>query len=281
MERPDNTAVRTALWRALHVQVDAEPYILEDEIGLKLVAPSDDWQQRPDMRFTQRLRASVVGRARFVEDFIVDQSKRGISQLVVLGAGLDTFAQRKTGIASKLQIYEIDRTATLDWKRQRLTELGFRIPKFLHYVGVNFEMSSWWDRLLKAGFDVNQPTVLTCTGVSLYLTREANVAMLNQVAELAPGSKVAISFYLPVDLLDEEDRAMQNLAEKGAQEAGTPMMSFFSPDELLALGTEAGINDVRLVTTKDLEYSYFSNRTDNLLPASGEIFLLGTTSKSD
>lgn len=116
MERPDNTAVRTALWRALHVQVDAEPYILEDEIGLKLVAPSDDWQQRPDMRFTQRLRASVVGRARFVEDFIVDQSKRGISQLVVLGAGLDTFAQRKTGIASKLQIYEIDRTATLDWK---------------------------------------------------------------------------------------------------------------------------------------------------------------------
>lgn len=142
-------------------------------------------------------------------------------------------------------------------------------------------MSSWWDRLLKAGFDVNQPTVLTCTGVSLYLTREANVAMLNQVAELAPGSKVAISFYLPVDLLDEEDRAMQNLAEKGAQEAGTPMMSFFSPDELLALGTEAGINDVRLVTTKDLEYSYFSNRTDNLLPASGEIFLLGTTSKSD
>lgn len=44
---PDNTAVRTALWRALHLQTDAKPYILEDEVGLKLIAPNQGWQQRP------------------------------------------------------------------------------------------------------------------------------------------------------------------------------------------------------------------------------------------
>ena len=98
---PDNTAVRTALWRALHVQVDAKPSILEDETGLKLIAPADDWQQRPDMKFTKRLRASVVARARFIEDLIIEESKQGITQYVILGAGLDTFAQRNQGVASK------------------------------------------------------------------------------------------------------------------------------------------------------------------------------------
>ncbi len=72
---PDNTAVRTALWRALHIQEDAKPHIFEDEIGLKLIAPSDDWHQRPDMKFTKRLRASIVARARFIEDLIIEQCK--------------------------------------------------------------------------------------------------------------------------------------------------------------------------------------------------------------
>ena len=79
---PDNTAVRTALWRALHLKVDAEPLLLEDEIGLKLIAPNDDWQQRPDMKFTKRLQASIIARARFIEDLIVEQCKQGISQYV-------------------------------------------------------------------------------------------------------------------------------------------------------------------------------------------------------
>src|SRR5580698_9194351 len=38
--KPDSTAVRVALWRAQHVQIDPPPHVLEDEIGLKLVAPS-------------------------------------------------------------------------------------------------------------------------------------------------------------------------------------------------------------------------------------------------
>ena len=170
---PDNTAVRTSLWRALHVQVDAKPHIIEDEIGLKLIDPPPDWQERPDMKFTKRLRASIVARARFVDDLIIEQSNHGITQYVILGAGLDTFAQRKPDIASKLRIYEIDQPATLNWKQQRLIELGFGVPEYLHFVPVNFETSSWWEELLKAGFDINKPAVVSCTGVTLYLTKEA------------------------------------------------------------------------------------------------------------
>jgi methyltransferase (TIGR00027 family) len=277
IKEPDNTSVRTALWRALHVQVDAKPSILEDEIGLKLIAPPDDWPQRPDMKFTKRLRASIIARARFIEDLIIEQSQQGIRQYVILGAGLDTFAQRRTAIASKLQIYEIDQPDTLAWKQQRLIELGFGIPEYLHFVSVNFETSFWWDQLLKAGFDTSQPAVVACTGVSLYLTKEAITATLNQMATLAPGSTFAITFYLPIDLMDEEDRPLQEIAAKGALAAGTPFVSFFIPNEILELAREAGFKETKIISTKDMEQYYFTNRTDHLLPASGEVFLLATT----
>jgi len=272
IREPDNTAVRTALWRALHVQVDAKPYI-----GLKLIAPPDDWQQRPDMKFTKRLRASIIARARFIESLIIEQSKQGINQYVILGAGLDTFAQRRPDIASRLQVYEIDQPDTLTWKQQRLIELDFGVPAYLHFGPVNFETSSWWEQLLKAGFNINKPAVVACTGVTLYLTKEAIIATLNQLATLASGSKLAMTFYLPMELLDEEDKPIHEIGEKGAREAGTPFVSFFSPNEILALAREAGFKEAETISTKDMEQLYFADRTDNLLPASGEVFLLATT----
>ena len=67
-ETADRTAVRVALWRAMHLQVDPPPHVLEDEIGLQLAAPDDDWRRRPDMAVnaTSRARASIVARARFI-----------------------------------------------------------------------------------------------------------------------------------------------------------------------------------------------------------------------
>ncbi|HTB51909.1 MAG TPA: class I SAM-dependent methyltransferase [Ferruginibacter sp.] len=276
---PDNTAVRTALWRALHVQVDARPHILEDEVGLQLIAPNKGWQQRPDIHpeFTKRLRASIVARARFIEDIIIEQSKKGITQYVILGAGLDSFAQRRPDIASQLQIFEIDQPDTQAWKQRRLTELGFGIPEGLHFISVNFEKSSWWEQLLKAGFDINKPAVVACTGVTLYLTKEAITSTLAPLATLAPGSTLAMSFYLPMELLDEEDKFLQQLGEKGAQEAGTPFISFFATNEILYLANEAGFKKSKTISTKDMEALYFTNRPDHLSPASGEVFLLATT----
>ena len=107
---PDDTAVRVALWRALHLEVDSPPYVFEDEVGLKLVAPDERWRSRPDMStFTRPFRAAIVARARFVEDVVAEQAARGVRQYVILGAGLDTFAQRRPELASRLLVFEIDR----------------------------------------------------------------------------------------------------------------------------------------------------------------------------
>src|SRR4051812_29226153 len=96
---PDDTAVRVALWRALHVEIDSPPHVLEDEVGLQLAAPKDDWRSRPDMsQFTRPFRASILARARFIEDLVAKQVARDIRQYVILGAGLDTFAQRRADL---------------------------------------------------------------------------------------------------------------------------------------------------------------------------------------
>lgn len=136
MAQPDSTAVRTALWRAMHVAVDSPPYVLEDEIGLELAAPDGRWRDRPDMdaAATRPFRASIVARSRFIEDLVEERSASGVGQYVILGAGLDTFAQRRPEIASRLKVFEVDRPAHQAWKRNRLMELGFGIPEWLRPV---------------------------------------------------------------------------------------------------------------------------------------------------
>ncbi len=276
----DGTAVRVALWRALHVQVDPPPHVLEDEIGLQLAAPDDGWRDRPDMHpaGTSPFRAAIVARARFIEDLVVEQAGRGVAQYVILGAGLDTFAQRRTEIASDLRVFEVDQPGPQAWKRQRLIELGFGVPEWLRLVPVDFEAGgSWWDQLATAGFDPGRPAVVVSTGVTMYLSKEANMATLRQLAGLAPGSTLAMTFLLPAELLDDADRLGLEMAAKGARASGTPFISFYSPDDMLALARDVGFNHARHVAGSSLAERYFADRTDGLRPSSGEDLLVAST----
>jgi methyltransferase (TIGR00027 family) len=276
----DSTAVRVALWRALHVEVDPPPHVLEDEIGLKLVAPDDGWRRRPDMdpSFTRLFRASIVARARFIEDLVVEQAGRGVRQYVILGAGLDTFAQRRPEVASGLKVFEVDRPGPQAWKRRRLIELGFGVPAWLRFVPVDFEAGdAWSERLKTAGFDAGQPTVVASTGVSMYLTKDAIAATLRQVAALAPGSTLAMTFLLPLELADPEVRPGLEAAEKGARASGTPFISFFAPPEMVALARQAGFSEVRHVSAVTLAQRYFAGRTDRLRPPNNSEELLVAT----
>ena len=269
---PDNTAVRVALWRALHAQVDAPPHILEDDIGLRLVAPDADWRLRPDMDpvFTRPFRASILARARFIEDLVLEQAQRGVGQYVILGAGLDTFVQRRPEMASKLRVFEIDRPAPQAWKRQRLIDVGLGIADGLRLVPVDFETSDAWVKGLTAsGFDAHRAAVVASAGVSIYLSKDAVASTLRDAAALAPGSILAMTFVLPIELADPQLRPGLELAQKGARAAGTPFVSFFTPAEMLALARQAGFKEVRHVSAADLRERYFAGRTDGLYPPNG------------
>lgn len=277
---PDNTAVRTALWRALHLEIDAAPAVFEDKVGLMLAAPGEGWQNRPDMSpFTRPFRASIVARARFVEDLLATRIASGVMQYVILGAGLDTFAQRKPELASGIQVFEIDQPSPQAWKRRRLVELGMGLPSFLHLVPVDFEAGdAWRERLEASGFNPQEPAVVASTGVSMYLTRDAVAATLRQVASLAQGSMLAMTFMLPIELNDPEIRFGVERAAEGAKASGTPWLSFFTPAEMLSMAHEAGFKTAEHVSAQALGERYFTGRSDGLRPpVNSEEFLVATT----
>ncbi|MFF7644492.1 SAM-dependent methyltransferase [Streptomyces canus] len=271
----DHTAVRVALWRALHVRADPPPHVLEDEIGLRLAGPDAGWRERPDMDVdaTRRTRASIVARTRYVEDLVVE---RAVDQYVVLGAGLDTFAQRsgpELAAERGLRVFEVDQPGPQAWKRRRLERLGFGVPEWLRLVPVDFE-GDWWGRLAEAGFDPGRPAVVASTGVTMYLTREANAATFRLVAQLAPGSTLVTTFLRPPEDVEPDQKPQLAAAVRGARAAGTPFLSFFRPAEILALARESGFREARHVPVEELDQRYFRGRTDGVRPSRGEELML-------
>jgi O-methyltransferase involved in polyketide biosynthesis len=234
---PDSTAVRVALWRAIHVQADPEPHVLDDEIGLRLADPENGWRDRGDMHpdGTRTFRASIVARSRFAEDLVAGQAARGVTQYVLLGAGLDTFVQRRPELAAALTVYEVDRPGPQAWKRRRVPD--------------DFETDrSWWTKLATAGFDPG---------------RRAGVADTGRAAV--------------IELPDPNEQTGRRFAEDGARASGTPFLSFFSPAEILELARTSGFARVEHGSAAELNKRYFSGRTDGLRTSNGEELLVAWT----
>jgi methyltransferase (TIGR00027 family) len=204
---------------------------------------------------------------------------RGVAQYVLLGAGLDTFAERRPELAARLAVFEIDEPATQAWKQRRLAELGLVVPGSLRFVPVDFERGeAWLARLGACGFDAGKPAVVASTGVSMYLTKEAIAATLREVASLPSGSTLVMSFMLPIELAEPAMRPGIEAAARGARANGTPWLSFFTPDEMLTLAREAGFTQVAHVSADALSARYFAGRSDGLrLPSNSEELLVATT----
>jgi O-methyltransferase involved in polyketide biosynthesis len=153
------------------------------------------------------------------------------------------------------------------------------IPSFLRLVPADFEAGdAWWERLAVAGFDSGRPAVVASTGVSMYLTKEAIVATLRQVAALAPGCTLAMSFMLPIEIADPDLRPGIERAAAGARANGTPFISFFTPTETLTLARNAGFREVEHLSAATLAERYFAGRTDGLRrPSNSEELLVATT----
>jgi len=276
MSEPDSTAVRTALWRALHLLIDPPPHVVEDDLALALAAPPEGWRTRGDMHpeGTRGFRASIIGRARFIEDLVRERARDGVEQYVLLGAGLDTFAQRAA--LPGLRVFEIDRPEPQAWKRERLAALGLPMPVL---VPVDFEAgASWPAQLAAAGFAAAKPAVVASAGVSMYLTAEANFATLRDVARFAPGSTFVMTFLLPAELNEAAARSGVEQARQGARASGTPFISFYAPAQIVDLAREAGFRTAQHVSAAEITARYFAGRADGLRPPFGaEEFLVATT----
>ena len=276
--KPDTSAARTALWRLLHVELDAPPPVLADMIGAQLLSPEPGWRERPDMdpEGTKPFRAAIVARARFVEDYVLREAERGVSQYVILGAGLDTFAQRHAN-ERIVSVYEIDQPGASAWKRNRLAELGLPWPSWLKFVPVDFEQDQDWRAALRAsGFDERRPAVFASLGVSMYLTKAATADLFQKIADLAPGSTLIMTFMRPIENYDPALRIALERASIGAKAAGTPWISLYEPDSILQMVHQAGFRNARHLAAAQWAASYFSGRSDGLAPAEAEELVIAS-----
>jgi methyltransferase (TIGR00027 family) len=176
-----------------------------------------------------------------------------------------------------MQIFEVDQPGPQAWKKKRLAETGFALPSWLHFVPVDFEKQSWWERLLASGFEAKKPAFVVSTGVSMYLTKDANMATLRQMAQLAPGSTFTMTFMLALDLLPPPERATMEFVMKRAAESGTPFLSLFPPPEMLAMAKDAGFKRAEYVSAADIFQRYFAQRSDGLNAGTAEAFLVAGT----
>ncbi|MFC6345589.1 class I SAM-dependent methyltransferase, partial [Nocardioides hankookensis] len=164
-----------------------------------------------------RLRVFIAARHRFAEDSLAAAVERGVAQVVVLGAGLDTFAYRNPFAGTR--VFEVDFPATGVWKRERLADAGIEVPESVAYVGVDFETDDLVARLVEAGFDDAAPAFFVWLGVVPYLTEEAVTTTLRSIASV-PGAEVVLDYTNPAHelrLTAQGDRAdlIARVAEVG------------------------------------------------------------------
>ena len=211
-ERPTHTAEGVAIQRALHQTLDAEPKILNDPIAVRLVDPSSDFYKTfvrglekmpPALRL--RRRGYAVMRSRYTEDCLAESLAHGISQYVIMGAGLDTFGYRQPSWAASLRIFEVDHPATQRRKLATLSAAGIQIPKNVIFTPVNFEEVSLEEGLVAGGFDPGVSTFFSWLGVAAYLTQEAIDRTLTFVLATPRSSEIVLDFMVPNELLAPED----------------------------------------------------------------------------
>jgi methyltransferase (TIGR00027 family) len=246
MERePSQTAFAVASYRAAH-QVLEGAAIFEDPLALAIIgADPSAFFENPEFHESRRgIRFFVVARSRIAEDAVRrGVEERHVTQLVVLGSGLDTYAYRNP-FEGRLKVFEVDHPATQAWKRHRLTEAGITIPPSLTYAPVDFERDSLTDQLAAAGLDPNARTFFTWLGVVPYLTGEAIASTLSQIASHPGGGEVVFDYSEPREDIDPELRAHH--AERAARVAsvGEPFLSFFRPEDLHAQLSDAGFSEI-------------------------------------
>jgi methyltransferase (TIGR00027 family) len=254
---PSHTALLVARQRAAHQVLD-HGSILNDPFAMKIL-PEDEkdvpqFSNEHPMASIGRL--CTAARSRIAEDALSEAVERGTRQIVILGAGLDTFALRNPNGAQQILIYEVDHPATQAWKRQRLAEAQLVLPPWLTLVPVDFERDDLGEMLAGAGFQQNSPAFFTWLGVVPYLTQEAIGSTLDYMASI-PSSEVVFDYMESPHALSDEIREFVKERSKQLEKIDERMASRFEPDGIAAILRSHGFCEI-----EDIDFQEIRSRFD-------------------
>ena len=258
---PSRTALAAATYRAFHQILDGAR-LFKDPLALTILG--DDARLVEDsaranaqaLNLHRGMRLFVAGRSAIAEARLKNAVEaRGVTQLVVLGAGLDTFAYRNP-FDDRLKVFEVDHPATQAWKRRRLGEVGIAVPPTLTYAPVDLETENLIEALQIAGFDPARRSFFLWLGVVPYLTRDAIRATLSQIAGLPGGAEVIFDYSDPPETLGKRARAAHKARAERVARVGEPFLSNFEPADLHAELTSLGFSKIDDLGPRELMRLY-------------------------
>ncbi|MCG8507004.1 MAG: SAM-dependent methyltransferase [Sphingomonadales bacterium] len=202
-----------------------------------------------DKTLLPRLQASMtlLTRARYAEDRLVEAMARGVDQYIILGAGLDSFSLRRADLAGRLRVYEIDHPDSQRVKLDRMANAGLKPTLATEYLAMDFTRDSLGKVLARSGLDTSKPAFVSWMGVTYYLPQAAIAETLSALAGLLPaGSGLALD-YMDARLFDPDFLATRpDIAPSMAkffmatERLGEPLITGFSPDEIDRLLADCG-----------------------------------------
>ena len=259
------TALTSAAARAAHLLVDHEPLIFVDALARTLLGERADELIAYHQRFGSHpvlagARTEVLCRSLFTESLLTESD---LSQYVILGAGLDTYAYREGAGRS---VFEVDHPRSQAWRRHAIEAAGITVHHGPTFVPVDLERDSLLDALVASGFDLARPSFVSLLGVSMYLTGSALTRVIAELASFAAGSQVVVDYMLAPALRDDAGRAYAEAVGAAVAEDGEPWLSFYAPGDLTPMFVDQGFTSVRHVALADSVDPDLWRRTDALAP---------------
>jgi methyltransferase (TIGR00027 family) len=251
---PSRTALIPARQRAAHQALD-HGSVLEDPFALKILGEDEKdvltFANAHPLASIGRL--LTVARSRIAEEASSEAVGRGIGQIVILGAGLDTFALRNPH-GARVRVYEVDHPATQAWKRQRLAEAQLALPSWLVFTPVDFERDDLGRQLVDAGFQPDSPAFFSWLGVAPYLTPQAIGGALDYMASI-PKSEVVFDYMEPSEAFSDELREAVTQRTEQQEKTDERWASRFAPAAIAALLRSHGFSDI-----EDIDYRQIAAR---------------------
>jgi methyltransferase (TIGR00027 family) len=281
------TALGVAVIRALHYEDDIKPKVFEDWRTSELVKPEEreaivalmkgniskvlpgvdrlsaDELEKLVPRLAGLMPATplLLARARYNEESLGQAMQRGVTQYVLIGAGMDTFALRRQDLAERLQVFEVDLAASQEFKRSRILEAGLVLPSNLHFAPADFERDGVADVLRRMPFDSAKPAFFAWLGVMMYLTVDAALKTLASVRSIAaPGSEIVFDYFDAAHFAPEARTTAANILFEMVAARGEPFRSCFHPQELAAMLSRLGWELVDEIGPEEQKRRFWSER---------------------
>jgi len=264
-DEPSRTALMIARQRAAHQVLD-HGSILHDPFAMKILREDEN----EVLQFANLHPLAGIGRlfttarSRIAEDALSKAVESGIRQIVILGAGLDTFALRNPHGALEIRIYEVDHPATQAWKRQRLADAEIALPPWLIFVPVDFERDDVGEKLAAAGFQQNSPAFFTWLGVMPYLTEDAIGRTLDYMASIQ-NAEVVFDYVEPPEAFSEELRQLEKARTEQLEKIGERSCSRFEPAGMAAILRSRGFGAIEDIDFQEIACR-FGSAVQSLAP---------------